>query len=173
MFKIFKIFSGSDIPFIIEKNFISSEAEEGFIFFNLISEMNFSVAVTRWLKSVAEEAILSHKIFVIESHPVSLFLDGVDFLGIWVAHDISNLNYYGLNKEWNKIYLILFWQKTVFLNCSTNYRAIFIVFIFFSYWRLCHLCGVLPCFVKLYYLQIRVILKNWIIKNESIIKRKE
>lgn len=61
--------------------------------------MNFSVAVARGMNGVAEDVIFSLEGFVIEFHPASLLIDGLDLGGIWIAHDISNLNYYGLNKE--------------------------------------------------------------------------
>ena len=105
MFKVFEIFSFPNVPFIIKEDFVGSETEEGLIFVDFICEVDLSVTGARGGNGVAEDVVGGFEGFVIEFHPSGFFLADLDFGGVGVAHDISNLNYYG-KIELNKIYLV-------------------------------------------------------------------
>lgn len=79
MLKIFKIFSGPDIPLVIKKDFVATEAEKGFIFIDLLGVMDFSVSIASSFESVGENVVLGFESFIIESHPSSFFVDHVQF----------------------------------------------------------------------------------------------
>jgi hypothetical protein len=131
MFEGLEILSGSDVPFVVEEDFIRAQAEESFVFINLVGEEYFSVSVAASFDHIAQNVILGLECFIIKSHPSSFFLGLLEFgevnvvnVGCWFAHGISNLNYYGLNKESNKIYLILILRNKMNLKGSTNYREL-------------------------------------------------
>ena len=130
-FKGLEILSGSDVPFVVEEDFIRAQAEEGFVFINLVGEEYFSVSVAARFDGIAQNVVLGLECFIIKSHPSGFFLCLLEFgevnvlnVGCWFTHGISNLNYYGLNKESNKIYLILFGTNKMNLKGSTNYREL-------------------------------------------------
>lgn len=115
VFKGLKILSGSDVPFVVEEDFIRAQAEECFVFIDLVGEEYFSVSVAARFDGIAQNVVFDLECFIIKSHPSGFFFCLLEFgevnvinVGCWFTHGISNLNYYGLNKESNKIYLILF-----------------------------------------------------------------
>jgi hypothetical protein len=83
MLKSLKIFSGPDIPLVIKKDFVATEAEKGFIFIDLLSVVDFSVSISSNFESAGESAgenvVLGFESFIIESHPSSFFVDDLQF----------------------------------------------------------------------------------------------
>lgn len=53
VFEGLEILGGSDVPFIVEEDFIGAKAEESFIFVDLIGEKDFPVSVATSFDGVA------------------------------------------------------------------------------------------------------------------------